>query len=180
MAYFSSRDIAAIALCSSLWAVLNWLVAPIFWELTHLPILCDMVGVSLFIIMLWWIRKPGATFFMGMIATLLNFILRPGATHFLGFTVASMVFDASTWLLGYSKRLGLGLLSVVGLVAISFLSTLVAGFIIGNLFMNPMFLSKMFGGILVFAAIHGAGGIIGGILGIVIVKCLEARKIVPM
>lgn len=179
MAYFSTRDIAAITLCSSLWAVLNWLVAPIFWQLTHLPILCDMVGVSLFIITLWWTRKPGALSFMGMIATLLNFILRPGSTHFLGFTVASIVFDASTWLLGYSKRLGLGLLSVVGLVAISFLSTLVAGFIIGNLFMNPMFLSKMFGGILVFAVIHGARGIIGGTLGIIIVKGLEVRKIIP-
>lgn len=179
MAYFSTRDIAAITLCSSLWAVLNWLVAPIFWQLTHLPILCDMVGVSLFIITLWWTRKPGAVSFMGMIATLLNFILRPGSTHFLGFTVASIVFDASTWLLGYSKRLEFGLFSIVGLVAISFLSTLVAGFIIGNLFMNPMFLSKMFGGILVFAVIHGAGGIIGGTLGIIIVKGLEVRKIIP-
>ena len=90
-----------------------------------------------------------------------------------------MVFDASAWLLGYSKRLELGLLSVVGLVALSFLSTLVAGFIIGNFFMNPMFLTKMFGGILFFAAIHGAGGIIGGTLGIIIVKGLEARKGIP-
>ena len=179
MAYFSTRDIAAIALCSSLWAVLNWLVAPIFWQLTQLPIFCDMIGVSLFIITLWWTRKPGATSFMGLIATLLNFILRPGATHFLGFTVASIVFDASACLLGYSKRLELGLFSIVGLVALSFLSTLVAGFIIGNLFMNPMFLTKMFGGVLFFAAIHGAGGIIGGTLGVIIIKGLEARKVIP-
>jgi hypothetical protein len=177
--YFDSRDLAAISLSAALWAVINWLVAPIFWQITHLPILCDMVGVSLFIITLWWTRKPGAVSFMGMIATLLTLILRPGATQFLGFTGASMVFDASTWLLGYSKRLELGLFSVVGLVSLSFLSTLVAGFIIGNLFLNPMFLSNVFGGIIVFAALHGVGGIIGGTLGIIIVKGLEARKIIP-
>jgi len=138
-----------------------------------------MVGVSLFIITLWWTRKPGATSFMGVIATLLNFVLRPGATHFFGFTVASIVFDMLAWLLGYNKRTELGLFRIIGLVTLSFLSTLVAGFIIGNLFMNPMFLSKMFGGVLFFALIHGIGGIIGGTLGIIIVRGLEARNVIP-
>ena len=66
MVYFTSRDISAIALSASLWAVLNWLMAPIFWELTHLPILCDMAGVSLLTLTVWWTRKPGAASFMGL------------------------------------------------------------------------------------------------------------------
>lgn len=56
MAYFSSRDIAAIALSAALWAVLNWTVAPILWQLTHLPILCDMISSCLLILTVWWIR----------------------------------------------------------------------------------------------------------------------------
>jgi riboflavin transporter FmnP len=79
MSYFSTRELAAISLSAALWAVFNWLVSPIFWQLTHLPILCDMVGVTVLIVTLWWTRKPGAGATMGLIATVLNFIFRPGA-----------------------------------------------------------------------------------------------------
>jgi len=178
--YFSSRDIAAIALSAAIWAVLNWTVAPIVWQLTHLPILCDMVGTSLLILTVWWTRKPGAAALMGILATILNFMLRPGATHFLGFTAASIVFDATARAVSYKNSLDRRLVSSVILVAFSLLSTLVAGVIIGSFFMNPMFLSNMFGGVAFFAALHGAGGLIGGALGVTIVRGLEARRVIPM
>ena len=41
--------------------------------------------------------------------------------------------------------------------------------------MNPMFLSKMFGGVAFFAALHGVEGLIGGLLGVTIVRGLEKR-----
>ncbi len=179
MAYFSTRNIAAIALSSSLWAVLNWLVAPIFWQLTHLPILCDMIGTSLLVLTLWWTRKPGAPTLMGLVATVLNFILRPGAFHFLGFTTASVVFDVAAVIVGYRNSLDRGLVSSVILVSVSLLSTTVAGLIIGTFFMNPMFLSNMFGGVAFFATVHGLGGIIGGVLGVIITRGLEARQVIP-
>ncbi|MGQ9680636.1 MAG: hypothetical protein ACUVV4_07745 [Candidatus Bathyarchaeia archaeon] len=179
MAYFNSKQLAAIAICASLWAILNWTVTPIFWDLTHLPILCDMVGVSLLILTVWWIRKLGAASMMGAIATMLNFILRPSAIHFLGFTVASIVFDVSTRLITYEKGFNRRVISNFAILGTSFLSALVAGFIIGSLFMNPVSLSSMYGGILFFAMLHGAGGILGGVIGIVIVRGLEVRKIIP-
>lgn len=179
MAYFGSRDIAAIALSAALWAVLNWTVAPIFWQLTHLPILCDMIGMSLLILTVWWTRKLGAATLMGVLATILNFMLRPGATHFLGFTAASIVFDATARAVGYKNSLDRRLVGSVLLVAFSLLSALVAGLIIGSFFMNPMFLSSMFGGVAFFAALHGAGGLIGGALGVTIVRGLEARQVIP-
>jgi len=116
---------------------------------------------------------------MGLIATLLNFVLRPGAVHFLGFTGASIVFDAAAVMLGYKNSLDRGLVSSVIIVMISLLSTIVAGIIIGTFFMNPMFLSKMFGGVAFFAGLHGAGGIIGGALGVIIIRGLERRKVIP-
>ena len=179
MVYFTSRDITAIALSASLWAVINWLIAPIFWELTHLPILCDMIGVSLLTLTVWWTRKPGAASFMGLVATILNLILRPGSLHFLGFTVASVAFDSATALIGYKNCLERGRVSYISLVVISFASTILAGLIIGRFFMNPMFLSNMFGGLMFFVALHGGGGVVGGVLGIVFVIGLEMRQIVP-
>ena len=179
MVYFTSRDISAIALSASLWAVLNWMMAPVFWELTHLPILCDMIGVSLLTLTIWWTRKPGAASFMGLIATILNLILRPGSLHFLGFTVASIAFDAATALIGYENCLDRGRVSYSSLITISFASTVIAGIIIGSFFMNPVFLSNLFGGVMFFAALHGGGGIVGGVLGIVFVMGLEMRQIVP-
>lgn len=84
---------------------------------------------------------------MGILATILNFMLRPGALHFLGFTAASVVFDATARAVGYRNVLDRRLVSSVILLAFSVLATLVAGFIIGSLFINPMFLSNMFGGV---------------------------------
>ncbi len=174
---FNTRDLTAITLSAALWAVLNVTITPIFWNLTHLPILCDMIGVALLSLTLWWTRKPGAPTIMGLIATLLNFIMRPGALHFLGFTAACIVFDGLTILMGYDRVLqnnmkgwGLQLLS-------SIIATAIAGFIIGTFFMNPNFLASAFGGIILFAGIHAMGGAIGGILGIVFIKTLEARNI---
>jgi hypothetical protein len=178
MTYFNTRDISAIALSGALWAVVNWTVAPIFWQLTHLPILCDMVGVSLLIITVWWTHKPGATTLMGIIATILNFMLRPGATHFIGFTAASALFDGLTWAVGYKNSLNKKIIGSVSLISFSFLSTILAGIIIGTFFMNPMFLSNMFGGIVLFSLIHGVGGLIGGIMGVTIVRGLERRRVI--
>jgi len=179
MGYFTNRDISAIALSASLWAVFNWLMAPIFWELTHLPILCDMIGICLLTLIAWWTRKPGAASFMGLVATMLNLMLRPSALHFLGFTVASVVFDLATAMIRYERCFDRGWKGYGSLIVVSVASTIVAGLIIGSYFMNPDFLSRMFGGTLFFAALHGGGGIIGGVLGIVFVTGLEKRRIVP-
>lgn len=179
MNYFSSREIAAISLSAALWAVFNWLVSPIFWQLTHLPILCDMVGVTILIVTLWWTRKPGAGATMGLIATVLNFVFRPGAFHFFGFTVACAFFDAASSLTGYGNFLDKGITGYTSLVALSVASTALAGLIIGSFFMNPGFLASAFGGVMVFAAIHGGGGLIGGALGVVIIRGLERRQVIP-
>jgi len=176
--YLDSWSIAVIAISASLWAVLNWLISPIFWQLTQLPILCDMIGTSLLILTLWWTRKPGTASLMGIIATILNFVLRPDAIHFLGFTVASIVFDLVAFLIGYKNSLDRGRISSVILICISLISTTVAGLIIGIFFMATVFLLNVYGGVAVFAAIHGAGGIIGGVLGVVIVRGLERRRII--
>ena len=66
------------------------------------------------------------------------------------------------------------------LLGTSIAATATAGVIIGTFFMNPNFLSATFGGLLFFSAIHGAGGVIGSALGVLVIKAMEARNINPV
>ena len=103
MPYFNSRDVAAIAICAALWGVLNAIFSPIFFTMFGLPFLCDLIGFTALTLTVWWTRKLGSTTMVGLIATVINFIFNPGAIHFLGFTAASIVFDATSWLVRYKN-----------------------------------------------------------------------------
>ena len=179
MTYFSTRDVAAMAMCAALWAALSITIAPIFWELTHMPFLCDMIGVILLILALWWAKKFGTATVTGVIATILTLISRPGATHFFGFMAASVVFDALARLIGYRNCLERPIPSAISLLFISISSTAVAGLIIGNLFMNPNLIATMFGCVAFFVGLHAVGGFIGGVIGLTIVRALMARGVAP-
>jgi len=173
MTYFNTRDIIAIAMCAALWAVLGITIAPIFWRLTHMPFLCDMIGVIVLILALWWTRRFGAVTLTGGVATILTLTLRPDATQFFGFMAASGVFDALARLIGYRNCLERPIPSAISLLFISIASTAVAGLIIGLFFMNPM------GGLAFFAGLHALGGFIGGVIGLTVVRALVARKVTP-
>ena len=60
MVYFTSREIVAISMSAALWGVLNSIISPIFWEVTHLPFVCDLIGFTCLIIAVWWTKKFGA------------------------------------------------------------------------------------------------------------------------
>jgi len=179
MVYFNTRDIATFSLFGALWAVLSVTISPIFWSLTHLPFLCDMIGISILILTLWWTRKFGAILMTGIIATIVTLALRPSATHFFGFLAASLLLDTLTRAVGYKRCLTKAMASMIYLLVFSIVSTAFAGVIIGTLFMNPQFLTRMFGGIAFFAILHAVGGVIGGVLGIVLIRALENRGVLP-
>ncbi|HEY4674752.1 MAG TPA: hypothetical protein VIH48_01715 [Candidatus Bathyarchaeia archaeon] len=175
MAYFTSKQVAAIAISAALYGVLSAYVAPIFWGATHLPFLCDTLGMFAFILILWWVRKFGAVITTGVIATIVTLTLNPNSTQFFGFTAASIVFDIVTKLVGYKNSLEKPKLSIITLLFASVVSTATAGIIIGYIFMNPNSLIQLFGGVAFFAALHVTGGIIGAIVGITLTKALSTR-----
>ena len=70
--YLNTRDITAIVMCGALWAVLNNTFAPIFWQLTHMPFLCDFLAFTSLILVTWWTRKFGAASLTGIIVTIIN------------------------------------------------------------------------------------------------------------
>jgi hypothetical protein len=180
MVYFTTRDIVAISMCAALWGVLNVTVSPIFWTVTHLPFACDLIGFTCLIIAVWWTRKLGTATAVGIIATVINFLLRPAATHFVGFTAASVLFDITTKIVGYTTCFGNPKASGISLVALSVLSGALAGAIIGTWFMAPGIISQVYGTLFLFASLHATGGLIGGSLGFILVKALDARGVVTV
>jgi len=175
MFHFTTRDITAIAMCAALWGVLSAYFTPIFWAATHLPFFCDMIGIILIILVMWWVRKFGAITMTGIIATIITLMLNPNATHFFGFTSASIVFDILTRLLRNQDSPEKSLLKMISVFFTSLASTAVAGVIIGYLFTSTSFLVTMFGGIAFFVVLHVAGGAIGGTVGLVLIKALSTR-----
>jgi len=175
MPYFTSRHLIVVAAFAACWAVLNALISPIFWELTHMPFLCDLLAFLSLTVVVWWTRRFGAATLTGLVVTALTLVLRPVAFQILGFAVASLVFDVLTKAVGYRNCLDRGLTSASCIVASSTVSAAVAGATIGSLFMNLTAL----GAILTFAGLHAIGGVIGGVLGVVTVRALVARKVAP-
>jgi len=173
----TSRDIAVIALCAAFWSSINVTLAPVFWQLTRLPILCDLLAMISLMLGVWWVKRPGAATAIGLLATLLNFIMRPTAIHFLGFTIASMLFDAATFLAGY-RRLFSGAAGLAALVAIGIASTWVAGLVIGSAF-SPDISKGGASSIIAFSILHAAGGLIGGLVAVSLIGALKARKVEP-
>lgn len=176
MVYFSSREVAAIAMSAALWGVLNSFFSPMVFSLTRLPILCDLIGFSVLTLAVWWIRKFGAATAIGLIATAINFALNPQAFVFLGFTAAAFVYDAAGTLAGYNNLFTKPRITTLATVGISTMSAVVAGTIIGSFFIAGPVLQQA-GGVLGWAGLHTVGGIIGGTIGAILVFALTSRKI---
>ena len=176
MSYFSTRDVASIAICGALWGVLNSIFAPLFFRATGMPFLCDLIGFALLILGSWWIRKFGALTIVGFVATVINFSLG-GGVQFLGFTVAAIFFDIIISFIGYGRVFTRSINTVVSMITIAILSAAIAGAIIGTVFMgsSPLLIQW---GVFGWVGLHMIGGIIGGFIGISLVSALNRRKII--
>lgn len=177
MVYFTSRDVVAISMCAALWGVLNPIISPVFWTVTHLPFACDLIGFIFLIIAVWWTRKLGAATAVGLISTIINFIIRPTATQFVAFLVASILFDLTTRIVGYKTCFGNLKVSAVSLIALSVLSGAFAGSIIGPFFLAPGIISQVYGTVIIFISLHATGGLLGGTLGFILIKAIESRGV---
>ncbi|MFP3985883.1 MAG: hypothetical protein ACLFU9_07995 [Candidatus Bathyarchaeia archaeon] len=174
MTHFETRDLAGITIFAALWGVLNVTLAPVFFQIFHLPFFCDIVGFSAIILAVWWVRKAGTATFVGLIALIINLIFRPAALHFFGFFAASAIFDVLVFSAGYNRIFEKKLLGTACLFVISVFSAAVAGLIIAAFFMEPTALAT-WGGILGWAGLHAVGGVLGGAIGVSLMNALVIR-----
>ena len=165
-----------MVMCSALWGVLNSIFSPLFFSITHLPLLCDLIGFAVLTVAGWWIRKLGAIITIGLIATIISFTIHPQALTFLGFTGASIVFDFMAGVVGYNRIFAKPLRAYASAIGISAVSASVAGFIIGTFFMMAPQLSA-WGGVIGWAGLHAIGGVIGGTIGAGLVIGLVTRRV---
>ncbi len=175
MVYFTTRDVAAVAASAALWGILNILISPIFWQVTRMPFMCDLLAFISLILVVWWTRKLGSVSLTGLVVTALTLTLRPDALFMLGFIVASILFDVLTRAVGYKNSFESGLSGSLILILFSTICAGIAGAIIGSFFMG----FSTAAAILTFAGLHAVGGIIGGTIGAVLVTALMKRKILP-
>jgi len=176
MTYLTTRDVAAIALCGSLWGVLNALFAPAFFRATGMPFLCDLIGFAVLILGAWWTRKPGALTIIGLIATLINLGLGTGI-QFIGFLASSLFFDAVMTAIGYNRAFKRPAYTTIIMMLFAIASAAIAGVAIATLFMVGSPLLSQWGGVAGWAGLHMIGGIIGGIIGTTLVIALKKRRI---
>lgn len=176
MSYFNTRDVVAIAMSAAYWAIFNNTLSPIFWRMTHLPFLCDFFAMVSLIIVAWWTRKFGTVTITGLLVSALTFMLQPNAFQMLGFIGASFLFDVLTRTIGYKSVFDRPLPSTFALVSLSVLSAWFAGLTIAFIVMNMASLS----GALVFSGLHATGGLLGGVIGIIIVRALNTRMIIAV
>ncbi len=178
MAYFNSRELAAAALFSGLWGILNGLFSPIVFQMFGLPVLCDMIGFAALSLTFWWIRKFGAVTAVGVAATAINFLLNPGGVYFLGFTTAALSFDLLVNLIGRDRLFRSRLVASISLLTVSILSAAVAGLVIGAFSLNVNVQALLaWGGVLGWVGLHAAGGLVGGLIGVSLLEGLSARNI---
>jgi len=173
LTYFNSRDIVAIVMCAAIWAVLNNTLAPIVWQMTHVPFTCDLLGFVSLILVAWWTRRFGAASLTGILVTVLTLMFRPSETHMIGFTVASILFDILTRTVSYRNSFDKPLPSTLSLISFSTICAGIVGLIIGSFFLDIKIALE------VFAGMHAGGGFIGGIVGLVLVRALTVRVSTP-
>ena len=79
------------------------MISPVFFQLFHLPFLCDLIGFAALILIVRWLSKLGTATLVGFIATITDFMFRPDAVYFLGFAAASIVFGAVASFAGHKR-----------------------------------------------------------------------------
>ena len=126
MPYFSTREIATIAIIAALWGAMNDTVLPIFFTIFNgIPFLCEMVALTALILVIGLTRKFGAATVTGIIMVLITLIVYPSSTYILGFMAASVVFDIATRLVGYRLIIRVkSKIGAAGLIASSLVSSI--------------------------------------------------------
>jgi hypothetical protein len=154
---FTTQDIALIGIFSALWVVLNYYVAPLSFQLFHLPVGHGILVFFTLLLVTWATGKFGAASAVGIIGSTIV-LLAAGPLPVLSFAATSLLFDLI--MTASHHRLEMKPYNVgIAVLAIA-ISAYTAGIITGFFILNQP---------LQFAAtVWGGWTLLGGILGIAV------------
>jgi len=162
-----SVNIAVISIFSALWVALNLTVAPISFRLTGLPIIHSIIIFFILLLVIWATNQYGAATLVGIIGSTIV-LLAGGPLPVIGFIVAAIIFDLVLLINHHKIRV-----KTIN-VGIAILGTIVsasAAAIVNFTLVSPTFAITIWVGLIV------AGGIIGVILALPIVRILERAQV---
>src|SRR5665647_471679 len=162
-----SVNIAVISIFSALWVALNLTVAPISFRLTGLPIIHIIIIFFILLLVIWATNQYGAATLVGIIGSTIV-LLAGGPLPVIGFIVAAIIFDLVLLINHHKIRV-----KTIN-VGIAILGTIVsasAAAIVNFTLVSPTFAITIWVGLIV------AGGIIGVILALPIVRILERAQV---
>ncbi len=162
-----SVNIAVISIFSALWVALNLTVAPISFRLTGLPIIHSIIIFFILLLVIWATNQYGAATLVGIIGSTIV-LLAGGPLPVIGFIVAAIIFDL--FLLINHHKISVKIINV-GIAILGTIVSASAAAIVNFTLVSPTFAITIWVGLIV------AGGIIGVILALPIVRILERAQV---
>jgi hypothetical protein len=151
---FTTQEIALISIFSALWIILNYYVAPLSFQLLHLPVGHGILVFFTLLLVAWASGKYGTASTVGIIGSTIV-LLAGGPLPVLSFAIASLLFDII--LVACHHKLKTKPYSMGIAVLATAVSAYTAGIITGIFILNQQ---------LQFAAtVWGGWTLLGGILG---------------
>lgn len=167
---FRTQDIALISIFSALWIILNYYVAPLSFQLLHLPVGHGVLVFFTLLLTAWATGKYGAASTVGTIGSTIV-LLAGGPLSVLSFAATSLLFDAILAATHHKLKTKLYNMSIALLATA--LSAYTAGIITGALILNQplQYATTVWGGWTLL------GGIIGAVITLPVISVLEKANV---
>jgi hypothetical protein len=168
--HFKTINIALISIFSALWISLNFYLAPLTFQLLHLPVGHAIIVFVTLLLTAWATGKYGAASAVGVIGSIIV-VLAGGALPILSFAATSLLFDII--LIASHHQLKLKPYNMGIAVIATATSAYLAGVITGILILNQpaQFAATVWGAWTLF------GGILGAAITLPIIGVLERANV---
>ncbi len=168
--HFKTVDIALISVFSALWIALNYYLAPLSFQLLHLPVGHGIIVFVTLLLTAWATGKYGAASAVGMIGSIIV-VLAGGALPVLSFAATALLFDII--LIASHHQLKLKPYSIAIAVLATAVSAYLAGATTGIIILNQ---PAQFA-LTVWAGWTLLGGILGAAITLPIIGALEKANV---
>ena len=168
--HLTTQDTALISIFSALWIVLNYYIAPLSFQLLHLPVGHGILVFFTLLLVTWATGRYGTASSVGIIGSTIV-LLAGGPLTVLSFAITSLLFDAILAAIHHELKIrpyniGITLLATT-------IAAYTAGIITGIFILNqqPQFAATVWGGWTLL------GGLLGAAVTLPLIGMLEKANV---